>query len=175
MSFLFKNPRRVYGLMIAYSAGLITTAFFFQYYLLLEPCMLCYLQRFAAILVGLIGLVGYIHNSKKIIFFRSYLGISIVSVLLGIGLSIRQLYLQSLPEELVPSCAPDMGYLLDSLPFFEVLLMAIQGDGNCAEVLWDFLGISIPGWTLIGFLAVLAYLLKALQIVNKIHSQKLYR
>ena len=161
--------------MIAYSAGLITTAFFFQYYLLLEPCMLCYLQRFAAILVGLIGLVGYIHNSKKIIFFRSYLGISIVSVLLGIGLSIRQLYLQSLPEELVPSCAPDMGYLLDSLPFFEVLLMAIQGDGNCAEVLWDFLGISIPGWTLIGFLAVLAYLLKALQIVNKIHSQKLYR
>ena len=53
--------------------------------------------------------------------------------------------------------------------------MAIQGDGNCAEVLWNFLGISIPGWTLIGFLAVLAYLLKALQIVNKIHSQKLYR
>jgi disulfide bond formation protein DsbB len=100
---------------------------------------------------------------------------SIVSILLGIGLSIRQLYLQSLPVELVPSCLPDMGYLLDSLPFFEVLLMAIQGDGNCAEVLWNFLGISIPGWTLIGFLAVLAYLLKALQIVNKIHSQKLYR
>ena len=175
MSFLFKNPRRVYGLMIAYSAGLITTAFFFQYYLLLEPCMLCYLQRFAAILVGLIGLVGYIHNSKKIIFFRSYLGISIVSVLLGIGLSIRQLYLQSLPEELVPSCAPDMGYLLDSLPFFEVLIMAIQGDGNCAEVLWSFLGISIPGWLLIGFFLVLAYLLKSLLIANEIHSQKLYR
>jgi protein dithiol:quinone oxidoreductase len=175
MSFLFKNPRRVYGLMIAYSAGLMTIAFFFQYYLLLEPCMLCYLQRFAAILVGLIGLVGFIHNSKRIIVFRSYLGISIVSVLVGIGLSIRQLYLQSLPAELVPSCAPDMDYLLDSLPFFEVLLMAIQGDGNCAEVLWSFLGISIPGWLLIGFLLVLAYLLKTLLIANEIHSQNLYR
>lgn len=161
--------------MIAYSAGLMTIAFFFQYYLLLEPCMLCYLQRFAAILVGLIGLVGFIHNSKRIIVFRSYLGISIVSVLVGIGLSIRQLYLQSLPAELVPSCAPDMDYLLDSLPFFEVLLMAIQGDGNCAEVLWSFLGISIPGWLLIGFLLVLAYLLKTLLIANEIHSQNLYR
>ena len=115
------------------------------------------------------------HNSKKIIIFKTYLGVSIVSIFLGIGLSIRQLYLQSLPVELVPSCLPDMGYLLDSLPFFEVLLMAMQGDGNCAEVLWSFLGISIPGWTLIGFLGVLAYLLKALQVVNEIHSQKLYR
>ena len=87
----------------------------------------------------------------------------------------RQLYLQSLPEELVPSCAPDMGYLLDSLPFFEVLLMAIQGDGNCAEVLWSFLGISIPGWLLIGFFLILAYLSKSLLNANEIHSQKLYR
>ena len=175
MNLLFKNPRRVYLLMVGYSIGLMAIALFFQYSLLLKPCMLCYLQRFAAILVGLIGFIGFIHNPKKIIFFKTYLGMSIVSILLGIGLSIRQLYLQSLPVELVPSCLPDMGYLLDSLPFFEVLLMAIQGDGKCAEVLWNFLGISIPGWTLIGFLVVLAYLLKALQIVNEIHSQKLYR
>ena len=108
MSFLFKNPKRVYGIMIAYSIGLMTVALFFEYYLLLEPCMLCYLQRFAAILVGLIGLMGFVHNSKNIIFFKSYLGASVISVLMGIGLSMRQLYLQSLPEELVPSCAPDM-------------------------------------------------------------------
>ena len=97
---------------------------------------------------------------------------SVISVLMGIGLSIRQLYLQSLPAELVPSCAPDMDYLLDSLPFFEVLLMAIQGDGNCAEVLWSFLGISIPGWLLIGFFLILAYLSKSLLNANEIHSQK---
>ena len=82
--------------MIAYSVGLMTVALFFEYYLLLKPCMLCYLQRFAVILVGLIGLIGYIHNSKNIIFFKSYLGASLISVLMGIGLSIRQLYLQSL-------------------------------------------------------------------------------
>jgi len=161
--------------MVGYSVGLMTVALFFEHYLLLKPCMLCYLQRFAAVLVGFIGFIGFIHNSKNIIVFKTYLGASIISILMGIGLSIRQLYLQSLPADLVPSCAPDMGYLLDSLPFFEVLLMAIQGDGNCAEVLWSFMGISIPGWLLIGFFLALVYLSKTLQIANEIHSQKLYR
>ena len=27
----------------------------------------------------------------------------------------------------------------------------MRGDGNCAEVSWIFLGISMPGWALIGF------------------------
>ena len=167
MNLLFKNPRRVYTLMVGYSIGLMVVALFFEYYLLLKPCMLCYLQRFAAVLVGFIGFIGYIHNSKNIIVFKTYLSASIISI--------RQLYLQSLPAELVPSCAPDMDYLLDTIPFFEVLLMAIQGDGNCAEVLWSFMGISIPGWLLIGFLIALLYLSKTLQIANEIHSQRLYR
>ena len=175
MKLLFKNPRRVYMIMVGYSISLMLTALFFEHYLLLKPCMLCYLQRFAAVLVGFIGFIGFIHNSKNIIVFKTYLGASIISILTGIGLSIRQLYLQSLPAELVPSCAPDMDYLLDALPFFEVLLMAIQGDGNCAEVLWSFMGISIPGWLLVGFLIALLYLSRTLQIANEIHSQKLYR
>ena len=96
----------------------------------------------------------------------------VIAVLSGIGLSLRQLYLQSLPPELVPSCAPDIDYLLNTLPFLEVLVMAITGDGNCAEVLWSFMGISIPGWTLIGFLVILIYLVKILFSANEIHSHK---
>ena len=89
--------------------------------------------------------------------------------------SLRQLYLQNLPADLVPSCAPDIGYLIDSLPFVEVLMMAIQGDGNCAEVMWSFLGISIPGWTLIAFGVMAIWLLRSLWLANEIHSQKLLR
>ena len=50
--------------------------------------------------------------------------------------------------------------------------MAITGDGNCAEVLWSFMGISIPGWTLIGFVVILIYLVKILLSANEIHSHK---
>ncbi|MCK5190589.1 MAG: disulfide bond formation protein B, partial [Methylococcales bacterium] len=29
-----------------------------------------------------------------------------------------------------------------------------NGTGECADVLWTFLGISIPGWTLVAFIAL---------------------
>ena len=38
----------------------------------------------------------------------------------------------------------------------EVILMVLEGDGSCAEVVWTFLGISIPGWTLVGFVGLIA-------------------
>ena len=96
------------------------------------------------------------------------------SIILGAVFAIRQLYLQNLPDELVPSCAPDLDYLLDTLPVFEVLMMAIQGDGNCAEVMWQFLGISIPGWLLISFMEDLFIFLSSLYFSNGIHSHNRY-
>ena len=33
--------------------------------------------------------------------------------------------------------------------------MVLVGDGSCAEVVWSFLGISIPGWTLVGFIGLI--------------------
>ena len=70
------------------------------------------------------------------------------------------------------SNAKDVDYLLDTLPFLEVLIMAITGDGNCAEVLWSFMGISIPGWLLVGFLIIFIYLTKIFISANEIHSHK---
>ena len=130
------------------------------------------MQRGAVLILGLIAAIGYLTNPKNLKTFKGFLLASYVTLFAGIGLSLRQLYLQSLPAELVPSCAPDVDYLLDTLPFLEVLIMAITGDGNCAEVLWSFLGISIPGWLLIGFLIILVYLTKTYISANEIHSHK---
>jgi disulfide bond formation protein DsbB len=41
--------------------------------------------------------------------------------------------------------------MLDVLPWFEVLTTALRGTGDCAAVVWRFLGISIPGWTALFF------------------------
>lgn len=157
------------------STGMMAVALFMEHALKLEPCMLCYLQRFFVILFGLIGVIGFFHNPGKAIAFKGYILAALSSTLLGAVFSLRQLYLQSLPAELVPSCAPDIEYLLSSVPFMEVLLMAIQGDGNCAEILWSFLGISIPGWLLIAFFVIGIWLLRVLWLSNEIHSQKLLR
>jgi len=74
--------------------------------------------------------------------------------LAGSGFSIRQLWLQSLPEDQVPACGPPADYLMESFSFFEWLPMLLKGDGNCAKVDWTFLSLSIAGWMLIMFICL---------------------
>jgi disulfide bond formation protein DsbB len=44
--------------------------------------------------------------------------------------------------------------MLDTFPFTEVLNMVLSGSGECAEISWSFLGLSMPAWTLIGLLGL---------------------
>lgn len=172
MKFFFKSPQSVYATIFICSVGMICVALFMEYVMELKPCILCYMQRGAVILLGLLSLLAMIINSKKLIAFKTSLYLILLSALSGAALSVRQLYLQSLPADLVPSCAPDMEYLFDTLPFLEIFILAFTGDGNCAEVLWTFLGISIPGWVLIGLTSIIAFILYVLIHANEIHSHK---
>jgi disulfide bond formation protein DsbB len=47
-------------------------------------------------------------------------------------------------------------YMLDTLPVFDVINKTLAGSGECAKVDWTFLGLSLPGWTFIFFLAMIA-------------------
>ena len=167
---LFSNPNKIFSLLLFTCLGLTSVALFFEYFLLLQPCSLCYLQRFCVYFLGVISIIALVHSKKTLLFFRTYLSIALLSILAGIYFSARQIYLQSLPEELIPNCAPNLIYLLETLPFVDVLFMAIKGDGNCAEVLFSFLGISIPGWLLIAFVIIVTYLIWALIHSMEIHS-----
>ena len=169
-SFLFSSPGKVFVLLGTACLGSIIVALFLEHYLLLKPCLLCYAQRFCVYLLIFVSLIAFLHKNQSLFFFRTYLTIASAIMLIGSSLSIRQLYLQSLPNDLVPTCGPDLEYLLETLPVLEVLLIAIKGDGNCAEVLWSFLGISIPGWLLIAFIVLFAYVLTSLYISKDLHS-----
>lgn len=116
----------------------------------LEPCPLCWLQRFGFMGAGAVSLLAVLHNPKGV-------GVRVYGLLLavtagaGLGVAGRQLWLQSLPADQVPACGPSVDYMLDVLPWMEVLTTALQGTGDCAEVVWRFLGLSIPGWTAVFF------------------------
>ncbi len=169
---IFYSRKRVMAITFFASFFGIGTALFWENYMGLEPCMLCYLQRGAIYFIVGLSFLGLLHREMSLKAFRTYLSVTLLSIVIGASLSIRQLYLQSLPDHLVPSCAPDINYLLDTLPIFEVLIMAIQGDGNCAEILWQFLGISIPGWLLIAFIFAAIYVLFSLYFSNDIRSHE---
>ncbi|MCP4511413.1 MAG: disulfide bond formation protein B, partial [Fuerstiella sp.] len=44
--------------------------------------------------------------------------------------------------------------MVDTFPMLEVLNMVLSGSGECAEVVWRLLGLSMPSWVLICFLAL---------------------
>ena len=134
-------------------ALLLIAVFYFQNYLGLEPCYLCVTQRVFVALTGIIFLTATLHNPS---FYgnKIYAGLSLLSAVTGAYFSAKQLWLQSLPEENIPSCGPPVEYLFDAFPMSEVLTMLVRGDGNCAKVQWELLSISMPGWVLISFIVL---------------------
>lgn len=148
---MFPNYRLT-NLFAGLSCGLIIAiaVFYFQDYLGLEPCYLCMTQRFFVIAVGLIFIVAAAHNPAAR--GRSiYSLLVIISSLGGAFFSVKQLWLQSLPEDQVPACGPSVEYLFDAFSASEAISMLLRGDGNCAEVQWQLIGLSMPAWVLVTF------------------------
>jgi len=141
----------ILGLLVC--VGLLTYALYLEHVLLLEPCPLCWLQRFVFVGFAAAFLVCAIHNPRS---WTRYLYALVFAILtlLGAGLAGRQLWLQSLPPEARPECGLGISYMLESESLMNVLAWAARGTGECAEVQWTFAGISIPGWTFMAFLVL---------------------
>ncbi|ENO14716.2 disulfide bond formation protein B [Marinobacter nanhaiticus D15-8W] len=142
--------RLVFLLIFLVCAALMAVAFYMEYVMGLEPCPLCWLQRIAISVVGILALIAALHNPKEWGGRIYGLFLAVFSAV-GVALAGRQLWLQSLPEDQVPACGPSVDYLLDVMPILDVFRIALQGTGDCAQVVWRFLGLSIPGWTAIFF------------------------
>jgi disulfide bond formation protein DsbB len=46
--------------------------------------------------------------------------------------------------------------MLEAFPLTQLLPALFQGSGDCAKVVWSFLGLSIPEWALTCFLGLVA-------------------
>lgn len=132
--------------------ALMAAALTMQYALKLDPCPLCSFQRLFVVALGGLFLVAALHNPG--VTGRRVYGVLIVILgLLGMVVAGRHVWLQNLPEDQVPECGPGLEYLLDAFPLKEALSLVFRGSGECAEVQWVFLGLTIPGWTLVIFTA----------------------
>ena len=121
----------------------------------LEPCTLCITQQFFYCLIGLSSFVAFFHDpvtsaSRVYSFFISLFSLA------GIWISGRQIWLQGLPEDEIPLCGPPLEYIIDVFPFADVINALFMGDGNCAEISWQFLGLSMAAWSFIWFFIILS-------------------
>lgn len=134
-------------------AALFGYALFSQYVLGLEPCPLCVFQRVALIGLAVVLIVAALHDPGTT-GARIYGIAALIAAGVGAAIAGRHVWLQSLPPDEVPACGPGLDYMLDAFPFTEMLGMVFSGSGECAEVDWSFLGLSMPTWVLIWFVGL---------------------
>ncbi|HEY6599997.1 MAG TPA: disulfide bond formation protein B [Pseudomonadales bacterium] len=137
-------------LALALAGAMVGGAQFLEHIVRLDPCPLCLMQRLWVMLAGVVIIAGVGHNRR----LRSYPVVAMICCVVGAGFSLRQLWLQQLPADRIPACGPDMAYMIESFPLSDILKAMTLGTGNCAEVSWTLLGISIAGWSLAGFVAL---------------------
>ncbi|WP_461537162.1 disulfide bond formation protein B [Spongorhabdus nitratireducens] len=145
------GSRPLFMLSFLGCAFLTGMALYFEHGMGLEPCPLCISQRLVVIVIALFSLSVVLHNPGP----KGLRIYGLLTALGGIGgavLASRQLWLQSLPSDQVPACLPSVEYLIEVLPFTELLTIMFSGTGDCAKVKWEMLGISMPGWTLVAFI-----------------------
>lgn len=144
------SARLIFLAVFLACAGLMGYGLYLQHVRNLEPCPLCILQRYAFVGVGAVALIGALHGPKRP--GQMVYGI-LVAVIAGAGAGVaaRQTWLQHNPPKVL-DCGPDLAYMLDAFPLTQVLPKIFKGEGDCAKVLWSFLGLSIAEWALVWFL-----------------------
>jgi len=147
------NSRKFFIVIFTICIGLLIFGLYLEHVHGLEACPLCIFQRIAYTVIIFIALIGAIHNPRNLLQII-YKLLMVISAITGAAIAGRQIWLQHLPPELVPECGPGLDYMFNVFPFGEALKMIFTGSGECAEVKWRFIGLSIAEWSLIMFIGI---------------------
>lgn len=155
--------RRLPFLLIGlFCVGLLGFGYFLQFQLGLDPCPMCIFQRLCYMGVGAVALVAALHGSRHL--FRTlYALLALLLALIGAGIAGRQTWLQHLPPDQVPECGPGLEFMLEQYPLWDTVKKSLIGTGDCANVEWQFLSLSIAEWSLVCFLLIALWLILILR------------
>ena len=131
---------------------------YLQGVLYLDPCPLCIIDRVLIISMGVIFLLALIQNPARA-GQRIYGIINLVLVILAMVVAGRHVWLQYLPPDKVPECGAGLDFMLETMPLNDVLVTIFKGSGECADIQWTFLGLSIPEQTILLFTGFLFLIL----------------
>ncbi len=136
--------------------GLLFAIIYLQHIKGFEPCPMCIFQRVAMFSAGVFFLLAAVHGPRGVGRW-AYALLTLLAAGVGAGIAGRHVWLQSLPADKAPACGPTLDYLMDMFPLNEVVTMILKGDGNCAKIDAQWLGVSLPGWTLILFIVLIVW------------------
>jgi disulfide bond formation protein DsbB len=148
--------------------SLLCYGYYLEYFEDLVPCPMCIFQRLCYMAIAAVALAAVIQGPAR----RGgivYCTLLAVFASIGAGIAGRQIWLQHLPAELVPECGPGLDFMLEMYPLLETIEKALIGTGDCAEVTWTFLSLSIAEWSLLCFMGI--FVAAAWQLIsNRRHT-----
>lgn len=153
-----KHPRLLYAAPALACAALLGYGYYLQYFESQDPCPLCLVQRGFYYLVLAAFAIAVLHGPGKTL-HRVYCALAATFALGGFSVAARQVWLQHLPADQVPACGPDLFFMMENFPLSRTIEKLFNGSGQCAEVTWKFLGLSIAEWSLACFSALVLYAL----------------
>lgn len=151
---LIPAPRPLNLLIVLACLFAMAMVYYLDALLGLEPCPLCLTQRIFVVFCGAVAMLAFMHGPAAL-GLRLYAALGLLSAGIGGAIAGRHVWLQHLPEDQVPACGPDLMYMIETFPFSQTLELLLMGDGNCADVVWTFLGLSIPEQALIFFVGIM--------------------
>jgi disulfide bond formation protein DsbB len=149
MDGLIGNRRAVTGGLALFCFALVGYALYAQAYQGFNPCPLCIFQRIGLTALGVALLVAALLPARPAALRRLGSLLVLIAAAGTAGVAIRHLYIQHLPDGMVPVCGASLDYMLDAFPLTDVLRKVLTGSGECHKVDWTFLGLAMPAWVLI--------------------------
>ena len=111
------------------------------------PCHLCIFQRVTLAALGIAFLFAALLPDRRgyRVFSAALIGLAGLATIATAG---RHVWIQMQPAGTVAPCGADLEFMLDIFPLTEVILKVFRAGGECANVDWTLLGLSMPAWVL---------------------------
>ena len=145
--------RSQFLLGFAVCAALLGYAFYVQFQLDIQPCPFCIFQRIAFAALGIVFLLGGLHAPRAPGGRKAWSLLAFVAAAVGAGYAGRHSWVQLNPPAM-PSCGPGLNFLIEQNS-------VLGAKGDCSTIDWSFLGLSMPMWSLLWFVALAAWALYA--------------
>ena len=142
--------RTLQNALLLLTIVVIATAFYLQYIVGLVPCPLCLMQRFFIFILLTLAILAVCKSTfERSRFLATF---QMLFAFIGLFFATRQLWLQHLPAGLAPACVPDLSVLMHYFPWKDIVHSLVWGAGDCSEIPWAWLGLSMAAWSALYFI-----------------------
>ena len=150
---MISGKRIVLLLIFLVCTTVIGYALYLQLVINLLPCPFCIAQRIAYWLVGLTAIFAFVHNPRGLGRKIYYSFITVFS-LSGLVLALHHSWIIRYPEAFQCGISAEEEFL-NGLSIANWWPSMFEANGDCADVKWEFMSLTIPNWSVIFFLLIL--------------------